>query len=253
MKHKIGSPHGHIAFTAKYVRAALAAAAFASAAFAARPYDAQVEYLEAPVNSAGKVPYMNTGLMPADDMGVLLRVAAMRATADTTVCGALESLSGTDWGWYIGFNGGSGGYLRWNANGNPGTRFSYSANSVYDIYFNYFNDRGRRLHEVDGTYSFSLPIDQEWPSGATKPIYLFAYDNKGTPGNTGNARIYSAQFTKGGKVVMDLIPVRKGGVGYMYDKVSEKLLAKVATAPADFTYFTSFAYGRLFVCIRKKR
>ena len=45
MKHKIGSPHGHIAFTAKYVRAALAAAAFASAAFAARPYDAQVEYL----------------------------------------------------------------------------------------------------------------------------------------------------------------------------------------------------------------
>ncbi|MBQ8112652.1 MAG: hypothetical protein IJ146_05535 [Kiritimatiellae bacterium] len=234
MKHKIGSPHGHIAFTAKYVRAALAAAAFASAAFAARPYDAQVEYLEAPVNSAGKVPYINTGLMPADDMGVLLRVAAMRATADTTVCGALESLSGTDWGWYIGFNGGSGGYLRWNANGNPGTRFNYSANSVYDIYFNYFNDRGRRLHEVDGTYSFSLPIDQEWPSGATKPIYLFAYDNKGTPGNTGNARIYSAQFTKGDAVVMDLVPVRKDGVGYMYDKVTGALLGSVAdSALAD--------------------
>ena len=95
--------------------------------------------------------------------------------------------------------------------------------------FNYFNDRGRRLHEVDGTYSFSLPIDQEWPSGATKPIYLFAYDNKGTPGNTGNARIYSAQFTKGDAVVMDLVPVRKDGVGYMYDKVSGQLLGNSGT------------------------
>ena len=53
MKHKIGSPHGHIAFTAKYVRAALVAAAFASAAFAARPYDAQVEYLEAEIHGKG--------------------------------------------------------------------------------------------------------------------------------------------------------------------------------------------------------
>ena len=35
---------------------------------------------------------------------------------------------------------------------------------------------------------------------------------------------------------MDLVPVRKDGVGYMYDKVSKKLFGKRTTALPDFTY-----------------
>jgi len=209
-----------------------------------KPYDAEVEYLEAPLNGSSRVPYIDTGLKPADDMGVRLRVAPLRASADTTVCGAMATVKvnnkNVDWRWYMGFNNKTGGYLSWGTD-NPGTRFSYSPNTIYDILFNHFNSRNRRIEKVGGGYTFDLPITDAWPSGANQNIYLFAYNSKGTAGNTGNARIYSAQFTKGNNVVMDLIPVRKGGVGYMYDKMSETLLAKVPTAPLAFTYVNDAA------------
>ena len=209
-----------------------------------KPYDAEVEYLEAPLNGSSRVPYIDTGLKPSDDMGVRLRVAPLRESADTTVCGAMATVTvnnkNVDWRWYMGFVNKTYGYLSWGTD-NPGTRFSYSPNTIYDILFNHFNSRNRRVEKVGGGYTFDLPITDAWPSGANQNIYLFAYNNRGTAGNTGNARIYSAQFTKGNNVVMDLIPVRKGGVGYMYDKVSETLLAKVPTAPLAFTYVNDSA------------
>ena len=212
-----------------------------------KPYDAQVEYLEAPavvVSGKKQVPYIDTGLKPANDLGVRLRVEPLHESDDTTVCGALSTVKvnnkNVDWRWYMGFINKTNGYLPWGT-GNPTTRFKYSPNTVYDIIFNHFNNRNRRVEQVGGDYTFDLSIGDAWPSGATHSIYLFAYNNKGTAGNTGNARIYSAQFTRGSSVVMDLIPVRKDGVGYMYDKVSEKLLAKVATAPLAFTYVNDAA------------
>ena len=203
-----------------------------------KPYDAEVEYLEAPVGTGG-VPYIDTGLKPANDMGVRLRVAPLRDSADTTVCGAMATVTvnnkNVDWRWYMGFIKKKDGYLSWGT-ANPDTRFTYTPNTIYDILFNHFNSRNRRIEKVGGGYTFDLPITDAWPSGANQNIYLFAYNNRGTAGNTGNARIYSAQFTKGSSVSMDLIPVRKDGVGYMYDKVSDKLLAKVESAPLAFTY-----------------
>ena len=208
-----------------------------------KPYDAQVEYLEAPSNSGGKVPYIDTGLYPGDNKGVLLRVMPLR-TSDSTVCG-VQCYSAADkkqFKWYFGFNYNKEAriYLSWGdtpAN-DDAHRPQFSANKTYDILFNHLNDRNRRVVGVDNATDFSLAIDETWPNtAATNTIYLFAFNNNGSAvGNTGNARIYSAQFTQGGNVVMDLIPVRKNGEGYMYDKVSEKLLAKVPTAPLDFTY-----------------
>ena len=204
-----------------------------------KPYDAQVEYLEAPLDGSSKVPYIDTGIKPANDLGVRLRVEPLRESDDTTVCGAMATVTvnnkNVDWRWYMGFIKKTDGYLSWGT-ANPGTRFTYTPNTIYDILFNHFNSRNRRIEKVGGGYTFDLPITDAWPSGANQNIYLFAYNNKGTAGNTGNARIYSAQFTKGSSVSMDLIPVRKDGVGYMYDKVSEKLLAKVESAPLAFTY-----------------
>ena len=209
-----------------------------------KPYDAQVEYLEAPLDGNSRVPYVDTGIKPANDLGVRLRVEPLRESDDTTVCGALSTVKvnnkNVDWRWYMGFIKKKDGYLPWGTS-NPDTRFSYSPNTVYDIIFNHFNNRNRRVEQVGGGYTFDLSIGDAWPSGATHSIYLFAFNNKGTAGNTGNARIYSAQFTKGNNVVMDLIPVRKDGVGYMYDKVSETLLAKVSTAPLAFTYVNDAA------------
>lgn len=42
-------------------------------------------------------------------------------------------------------------------------------------------------------------------------------------------RIYSLTWKRSGNVIMDLIPVRKDGVGYMYDKVSGDLFGNAGT------------------------
>ena len=78
--------------------------------FAENPYDAKVEYLEAPVGTGG-VPYIDTGLYPGDDMGVYMRVMPLRPTDDTTVCGVQCWHPGTAesgstqnfFKWYVGF------------------------------------------------------------------------------------------------------------------------------------------------------
>lgn len=44
-----------------------------------------------------------------------------------------------------------------------------------------------------------------------------------------NGRIYAVQITQGTEIIMDLIPVRVGNVGYMYDKVSGNLFGNSGT------------------------
>lgn len=76
--------------------------------------------------------------------------------------------------------------------------------------------------------------------------------------NTANMRIgsssiyenvYYFRIIKGGKVVLDLIPVRKDGVGYLYDKVSKRMIASIGSAglsygPDKGTYLPS-SYRRV--------
>jgi hypothetical protein len=54
----------------------------------------------------------------------------------------------------------------------------------------------------------------------------------GTPNTTFNAytaRLYSFKLTEGDSIILDLIPVRIGSIGYMYDKVSGKLFENKGT------------------------
>ena len=103
-----------------------------------------------------------------------------------------------------------------------------------------------RVSGVDGsTFTYSGSPTNEcyieastWScSGTPNPIHLFGHCLKNGTHTTNGSwfRIYSAQFTRGGKIIKDLIPVRKDGVGYMYDKVSGELLSQLQTtntAPA---------------------
>ena len=48
--------------------------------------------------------------------------------------------------------------------------------------------------------------------------------------------LYSFQWRRNGDLLFDLIPVRKNGVGYLYDKVSGELFGNAAGSG-------SFSYG----------
>ena len=70
----------------------------------------------------------------------------------------------------------------------------------------------------------------------TYPITLFALNNKGTVDATlGKCRIGGWTAYENGVKVIDLIAVRKNGIGYMYDKVSGNLFGN-ANSSGSFTY-----------------
>ena len=62
-----------------------------------------------------------------------------------------------------------------------------------------------------------------------KKLPLFGRSIDGTIGSIFVGRIYSAQITDNTILARDLIPVRVGQVGYMYDRVSKKLFGNAGT------------------------
>ena len=228
-------------------RSALAASICVAAAmpsFGAKPYDAEIEYLDANATT-GYTSYFDTGVLPADDVGALIRFSPKQVTTDSVLFGANSSGKTR---WYFGNPGSSpkGAYFGRNT-GNTSIRPVLNTGVLYDVNYNHFNARSLGVRRLDGeimtvngtggvnTNDLSLAITTQWScSGTTNAIHIFGHCiNTGV--HTGNGswyRIYSAQFTRGGKIIKDLIPVRKDGVGYMYDKVSGELLSQLQTTNA---------------------
>ena len=55
------------------------------------------------------------------------------------------------------------------------------------------------------------------------PICLFKYNRPEGATSAFTGKIYNVKISQGSEVVMDLIPVRVGTTGYMYDKISGQL------------------------------
>ena len=227
-------------------------AALAMPSWAAKPYDAEIEYLDANATS-GKTSFFDTDVLPADDVGALVRFLPKQVKNDAVLFGANSSGSTR---WYFGNPGSTpkGCYFGRNT-GNTSIRPVLSANVLYDVKYNHFNARSFGVKRLDGeimtvngtggvnTNDFLLAINSQWTcSGTTNAIHIFGHCIANGTHTTGGSwyRIYFAQFTKGGKIVKDLIPVRVGSgadaVGYMYDKVSNTLLSpqKLDDTAADF-------------------
>ena len=83
---------------------------------------------------------------------------------------------------------------------------------------NYFNSK---QFIVDDKYSISLPTLSFTPS---YNIRLFGGAGVSAEYTKWAGRIYSVQITQGSNVIMNLMPVVKNSIGYMYDKVSRTLL-----------------------------
>ena len=83
-------------------------------------------------------------------------------------------------------------------------------------------------YDLIRTYQ-SYPYGTSATSNAAKPLYLFAFNNNGTAlishdgSLTNHMKISELWIKRNQETVFDMIPVRKGNVGYMYDKVSRTL------------------------------
>ena len=170
------------------------------------PYDAEVEYLESDGSQ-----YINSGLIGGNDVGLYV-IVSRRNTQDRQIIGSRESRGNTRF--FIGNN-----YFGWGIYYGIG---SSTTGIVYEWELNYLNSR--YFSENGGGFRALSDLDFT----PTSPIFIFALNNAGNA-QCWTGRIYSAKISKGTTIVMDLIPVRVGTTGYMYDKVSGQLFGNDGT------------------------
>ena len=182
------------------------------------PYDAEVEYLE----STG-TQYIDTGFKantattrleasieftnPTSVQGVF--GSRNRDTGNVASCNAFvlaTNIFRPDWA------AGSGGSLY---------NITISPNTIYEISIT------RGSLTINGevhTYGSSDSVDQEYN------FLLFNFSNAGSVFSNGlKGRLRYAKIYSNGVLVRDYIPVRKGTVGYLYDRVSGKLFGNAGT------------------------
>lgn len=173
------------------------------------PYDAQVEYLQGDGNT-----YIYSAFFVSGNLQIKARLVDYFTSA------------------YLGKwpFGGRNGYMNkcfgmyTNSSDNK-VHFCYGsvADNVYNTYSSYPStcdvEIGNGIVKIGNTtHSYTISSF----SGGTYTLMLFALNNAGTA-IPSNVKIGPVYITDGVKT-QDLIPVRKNGVGYMYDKISGELL-----------------------------
>ena len=182
------------------------------------PYDCMVEYIE----SSG-TQYIDTGIIPDANTGMYLK-ANQSGNTDNYAAGLRNDSGNTRWcigrsgyGWYWGY----GTY-----DSTQRTHLSKQANIV-ECKLNYLNDS-----KWSGTGDNNTSIESTLSTLSFTPAYnirLFGSAGVSAGYSSYAGKIYAVKISQGSDIIMDLVPVRVGQVGYMYDKISGKLFGNDGT------------------------
>lgn len=170
------------------------------------PYDSEVEYIE----SKG-YQWIDTGIRPAQDLS--FAVVFNNLNIDFGYGNVFGSrLLSTDNEYQVTcYSGGSVGV---------GQRYSglgFNTNVINTITYNGIDELN-----INGTVRQIVPQSCEKAVGN---IVLFGINQNGMVFQLSKCRIYNVKFGN----VRDFIPVRKGAIGYMYDRVSGQLFGNQGT------------------------
>ena len=172
------------------------------------PYDMEIEYLE----SSG-TQYIDTGVVPKTTLSVKIKYNILQLTAGRNIgiFGCVVSNKGM-------FSGVAAQHYFINRTDHYLESIPYALNTVQEE--EYINNAMIR----DGVTYTTSPIVAN-----NIPILLFGRNASGTVERIGSLRIYYFTLYDNGVLVRNLIPVRVGTTGYLYDKVSGKLFGNAGT------------------------
>lgn len=188
-----------------------------------KPYDAEIEYLE----STG-AQYIDTGVILNNDYGIDITFAPMESTDNVREHGVFASSSGQNHN-----------VMQIHA-GTAGSGVGLWMPSTVTIVVNPITIGTYQHWQINLNNSSEVVINgfvkaSTRPTEATKcpySVYLFARNVSGVVKAQSFSRMRLSSwivYNGNGVIVQDLIPVRVGSVGYMYDKVSGKLFANSGT------------------------
>jgi hypothetical protein len=183
------------------------------------PYDAQVEYLQSSGTQYIELPYK-----PNQDTS--MEISASVAVGNGAVVSQFFETRNAAWSReYALINFGDSNNLLQARFGNKsgGTRIGnhLAEGTVYKIEY-----RKNDVY-VDDVFVVTLT---NYTFQSDHYLALFGYNNGGAiTAAAGSPQIHYMKIYDGDTLAMDLIPVRIGQVGYMYDKVSRQLLTNAGT------------------------
>jgi hypothetical protein len=180
-----------------------------------KPYDAEVEYLE----STG-TQYIDTGVIAQANDSYVLDLWYSRSGGFDTIFGAANDSGSNKLAtvWIT-----NGGAIRYG--GNMGVGFSAGTWRLQDWNTIESSHSRNLINGVKALDNITTAFDN---SLSTKSIYLFQCNGRVfAKGIT--VRIRKHKWYRDGVLVLDLIPVRVGNVGYMYDRVSGQLFGNQGT------------------------
>ena len=197
------------------------------------PYDAEVEFLE----STG-TQWINTGVPGVD--GYTFKADFMY----TSLYSSYNYIAGSNGGstnriYFTRLDRTSGLFRMTYNNSAGGSYYGVAVGERYKL--ETVARRGFQSVKVDGVEVYGNNIATTVNTGIN--FFIFAASSVGGSGTTGEcaAKLYSAQFyDSNGTLVRDYIPVRKGTVGYLYDRVSGTLFGNAGTGA--FTYGNDLPY-----------
>ena len=187
------------------------------------PYDAEVEYLEGVSDATDPnnkvVTYIDTGIKSSSNVRFELTIYTPSSTSNYWIFGSRVANQN---GQLCVMNDITAKrHWRYN-NQNASSNITISEGK-----HTFSNVTSRNKLVIDGI-STTTATDGTFTTNYN--FFLFTCNNAGSQsGVKSGQRIYSAKFYVSGVLTLDMIPVRVGQVGYMYDKVSGELFGNAGT------------------------
>lgn len=177
-----------------------------------RPYDAELNYIVS--ESSGNLSdlaYVDTGIVP--DSTTSIEVKFVQRNVDAAafgVSGAFYLFSNgqvTFYGYFGDADKSNGSFDNFNLDNNRAYTLRLGPDGAY----------------VDGVRKVGPFKSPTVTTASTLTIGARRVDGQTTVAKQGYFRLYGAKVTKGGRLVCDYIPVRKGDVRCFYDRISKEL------------------------------
>lgn len=183
------------------------------------PYDAEVEYLQS-TNSQ----YLDTGYVPTVNTKIIVDFAVVKSGSNNK----------------NGFFGSRQGAYRFSCTTfSNGTKFAFAmTNNTWPSNTFTINENTRYMCSAEnGKYSlngteYTTPVLGSFSTTENYLLFIVKTSTNQLAFDTANytaQRVYSCKIYESGVLKKDFIPVRKGTIGYMYDKVSKQLFSNAGT------------------------
>ena len=183
------------------------------------PYDAEVEYLKG-VDKA----YIDTGIKASGNLHIKTYLVDyfIEANLGRWVFGGRNGYNNNAYGLYINSNSKKVDYTYYNTSISNDLYSSFPQSCWVEM-------QQGSLKINNTTYTFTKRTFT-----SSYNLILFGLNNGGNIVN-GSGLKFGATYITNGSVALDLIPVRKNGIGYMYDKISGQLFGN-ANSQGNFIY-----------------